>query len=470
MSNLRRDSVVSNAMSADTEYRVNYRKTEIEAPFLVACATDGCFGYVRSPMHFEHLVLSHLVGSRNPDSWSAALPEGHHRRHRRRRSHVAARHRCAVRSVPGAVQVVAGANSEREFIGPMEERARAVADAERQLAAARQRQDDTIAEILGSVQARIRAVPAAGRAGGGGRRRRAPRGRSARGGAGGRGVLVKAGDVINGYTILEDFKVVGAGLSKWTFAERGGRTFFIKEFLSPTYPEDDAPGSPKTKAKKRARCSVVVAHPRATRTRPAVRLRRKSDRHAGLLSLGGEVLQGDREGRRFRSQCCGRGQARLPYPARADEDSCAQPEDPARPADRPRRPQAQQHPYQADRAGLHHQAHRFRQRLYRWQSSAAGRIVGTINYYSPELLGYIQEAGVVGSQLGVASDIFALGLIYTEYLTAAPPPFDVATYTSRPWPFAAEGRCASLGPASMRPGRSHRPNDVRRGSTSTDDR
>ena len=61
---------------------------------------------------------------------------------------------------------------------------------------------------------------------------------------------MKAGDVINGYTILEDFKVVGAGLSKWTFAERGGRVFFIKEFLSPTYPEDDAPGSAKTKAKE----------------------------------------------------------------------------------------------------------------------------------------------------------------------------------------------------------------------------
>ena len=71
---------------------------------------------------------------------------------------------------------------------------------------------------------------------------------------------MKAGDVINGYTILEDFKVVGAGLSKWTFAERGGRTFFIKEFLSPTYPDDDAPGSEKTKARKRARCATFEAH------------------------------------------------------------------------------------------------------------------------------------------------------------------------------------------------------------------
>jgi len=73
---------------------------------------------------------------------------------------------------------------------------------------------------------------------------------------------MKAGDVINGYRILEDFKVVGAGLSKWTFAERGGRAYFIKEFLSPTYPEDDAPGSEKIKAKKRARCATFEAHHR----------------------------------------------------------------------------------------------------------------------------------------------------------------------------------------------------------------
>src|ERR671913_2278828 len=73
---------------------------------------------------------------------------------------------------------------------------------------------------------------------------------------------MKAGDVINGYTILEDFKVVGAGLSQWTFAERGGRQFFLKQFLSPTYPDDAAPGSPRTKARKRARCAAFEAHHR----------------------------------------------------------------------------------------------------------------------------------------------------------------------------------------------------------------
>ena len=73
---------------------------------------------------------------------------------------------------------------------------------------------------------------------------------------------MKAGDVINGYTILEDFRVVGAGLSKWTFAARDGRAYFIKEFLSPTYPDEHAPGSAQTKMRKRQRCQAFERHHR----------------------------------------------------------------------------------------------------------------------------------------------------------------------------------------------------------------
>jgi hypothetical protein len=73
---------------------------------------------------------------------------------------------------------------------------------------------------------------------------------------------VKAGDVINGYTVLEDFRVVGAGLSKWTFAAKDGREYFIKEFLSPTYPDEHAPGSPQTKMRKRRRCAAFERHHR----------------------------------------------------------------------------------------------------------------------------------------------------------------------------------------------------------------
>jgi serine/threonine protein phosphatase PrpC len=73
LANLRRDSVVSNAMSADTEFHINHRRVELRSPFLVVCATDGCFGYVRTPMHFEYLVLSHVLEARNTEAWSSAL-------------------------------------------------------------------------------------------------------------------------------------------------------------------------------------------------------------------------------------------------------------------------------------------------------------------------------------------------------------------------------------------------------------
>jgi serine/threonine protein phosphatase PrpC len=73
MRNLTDDSVMSNAISADTEFHINHRQVELQAPFLLLCATDGCFAYVRSPMHFEHLLLSTLRDARDADAWRRAL-------------------------------------------------------------------------------------------------------------------------------------------------------------------------------------------------------------------------------------------------------------------------------------------------------------------------------------------------------------------------------------------------------------
>ena len=85
--------------------------------------------------------------------------------------------------------------------------------------------------------------------------------------------VFRAGDVLDGYRLLEDFRVVGAGLSEWSFAERGGRIFFIKRFLSPTYPEADAPGSERIKAKKRARCACGSTISDGVRRAPTLRPR-----------------------------------------------------------------------------------------------------------------------------------------------------------------------------------------------------
>ena len=73
MQNLQRDSVVSNAISADTEFHINHRRVTLIAPFLLVCATDGCFGYLRSPMHFEEMVLRTLATAHTDEDWSAAL-------------------------------------------------------------------------------------------------------------------------------------------------------------------------------------------------------------------------------------------------------------------------------------------------------------------------------------------------------------------------------------------------------------
>jgi serine/threonine protein kinase len=51
-----------------------------------------------------------------------------------------------------------------------------------------------------------------------------------------------------------------------------------------------------------------------------------------------------------------------------------------------------------------------------------------MNYYSPELVGYVQETGTTAQQLTQKADIFALGLIYAEFLTGTLPSFDTSRY------------------------------------------
>jgi hypothetical protein len=75
LANLRQDSVVSNAMSADVDFVVHHHQVELAAPFLAVAATDGCFGYLRTPIHFEHLVLASLRDSTEAGSWSRLLQQ-----------------------------------------------------------------------------------------------------------------------------------------------------------------------------------------------------------------------------------------------------------------------------------------------------------------------------------------------------------------------------------------------------------
>jgi hypothetical protein len=111
----------------------------------VVCATDGCFGYVRTPMHFEYLVLSHLLEARNTEAWSSAL-------------------QAQIASVTGddAAMSTLGVGADLEefqrlfaprvaelgsdFIEPLDELSDAVTRAEQELRALRERQLDEMAD------------------------------------------------------------------------------------------------------------------------------------------------------------------------------------------------------------------------------------------------------------------------------------------------------------------------------------
>ena len=240
-------------------------------------------------------------------------------------------------------------------------------------------------------------------------------------------VVFRAGDMLNGYRLLEDFRVVGAGLSEWSFAERGGRIFFIKRFLSPTYPDADAPGSERIKAKKRARCAAFEAHHRGIQAAMAP-----------LTTYGGNLiatLDFFRVGAKYykvteKVDVAGlqtRDVAALDFPAqlvllKTVAHSLKILHD--------------LHIVHSDLKPSNVMIKRtelgYTTKLIDFDSSyivgnppPPEEIVGTMNYYSPELVRYIQGSAAPG-ELTEASDIFALGLIYAEYLTGAMPPFDPA--------------------------------------------
>jgi hypothetical protein len=110
---------------------------------VLVCATDGCFGYVPTPMHFEQLLLDPLMAAPNVTGWSSAV-----------QSRIS-----AVTGDDAAMSVMAVgadfrelkdlyadrvAELEREYTAPIDELDQAVRRAEQELQQLRQRQlDDT---------------------------------------------------------------------------------------------------------------------------------------------------------------------------------------------------------------------------------------------------------------------------------------------------------------------------------------
>lgn len=69
LANLRGSAPMSNMINADKPFRIDCRQLRIPYPAAVICATDGIFGYLRSPMDLEYLLLRYLMESKCPDEF-----------------------------------------------------------------------------------------------------------------------------------------------------------------------------------------------------------------------------------------------------------------------------------------------------------------------------------------------------------------------------------------------------------------
>lgn len=66
---------------------------------------------------------------------------------------------------------------------------------------------------------------------------------------------MKAGQLINGYRLSSDGTTANGGRCVWAFGTKDGEQFFIKQFLSPKYPVlGEAPGSEKRKRRLKEKC------------------------------------------------------------------------------------------------------------------------------------------------------------------------------------------------------------------------
>jgi len=261
--------------------------------------------------------------------------------------------------------------------------------------------------------------------------------------------------IINGYQIVQPFKMVGGGRCQWTFAFKDKKEYFIKQYLAPKYPVEGSPGSAKTKAIKLTECEKFNAH--HTNLKETIKSR---------VSGGGNLvstIEFFREGTFFYkvtekvdvTTLSPKEVAKLPLEKRIRIlltilssmkvlHACDIVHGDLKPDNILIK--------KTDRDEYIAKLIDFDDSYFAGTApditddENAEEIVGTIDYYSPELGSYVKQDGTVAaSDLGLTSDIFALGIIFSEYLTGRKPTFDTKKYRYA-WESALNGQPVTMEP------------------------
>jgi hypothetical protein len=75
LQSLQSDPPLDNCLSASADFTLHSAVWEFEGLGIVIAATDGCFGYMPTPAHFEAVLLDSLAGAAGPTEWQAVLTE-----------------------------------------------------------------------------------------------------------------------------------------------------------------------------------------------------------------------------------------------------------------------------------------------------------------------------------------------------------------------------------------------------------
>ena len=238
---------------------------------------------------------------------------------------------------------------------------------------------------------------------------------------------MRKGDKIGKYLILQDFIVAG-GMSKISFARKGDTEYFIKEFLAPRYPVDGSPGSPAMISKRKTRCDTFELHHK-----------KLNEAIGSKCSFGGNLVYAIDF---FRS-----GTSYYKVSEKIDIASISTKDISLLPLgsiliilktithslkilhelkivhgdlkpDNILIKQTKTGGYTTKLIDFDNS--------YFSKNAPSNReeVVGTPEYYSPELAKYIKSDEADRNELTVQSDIFALGVIFSEYLSGQKPVFN----------------------------------------------
>lgn len=74
LENLHNDSPISNCICTDYDFCINHNHFTLpKEPTIIICATDGCFGFYPTPMHFEYMLKYTLSKAKDENEWKSHI-------------------------------------------------------------------------------------------------------------------------------------------------------------------------------------------------------------------------------------------------------------------------------------------------------------------------------------------------------------------------------------------------------------